>query len=130
MVVSEQQLLGRAQHPAGLVTGDVEILDQLAVRHSGAGQRHRYQRTRDRVRGAGDDLLHAVPEVDLVHPQRVARLGVRNLFEHLPHHDLGEVDDVQRFDLEPKASEHFGRVFGPDAVQVDEVRQPFVTDAH
>jgi hypothetical protein len=41
-----------------------------------------------------------VAEIDLVNPQGVARLRMRDLLEDLADDDLGEVDDRQRLDLD------------------------------
>ena len=130
MIVAEKKLFGGAKHAAGFLTRDVHVLDQLAVGHGGARQGDRDERSRDRVGSAGDDLHHASTEVDLMDPQGVARRGVRFLLEHLADHDLGEVDHGQRLDLDAKASQHVGRVFRRDAIQVNEVAEPLVADPH
>ncbi len=131
VVVAQQELLGRAQHPARLVPGDVHVLDELSVRHGRTGQRDGDERADDRVGRSGDDLLDAAAaEVDLVHPEVVARLRVLFLLEHLPHDDLRQVDKRQRLDLEAEPREHLGRVLGRDVCQIDEIAQPLVGDLH
>ncbi len=113
VVVAEEQLVGGAEHPARLKPGDVHVPDQLPVWNSRPRQRDGHESPGDRVRRAGDDLLHATSaEVDLVHPQVVARFRVLLLFEDLANHDLRKVDERQRLDLEAKACEHVSRVLG------------------
>ena len=131
MVIAEHQLIGGTEHPAGLVARDVHVLDDLAIWNRRSGESDWDQRARDRIRRAGDDLLDMpAAEIDLVHPQVVARLGVLLLLEDLSHNDLREVDKRQRFHLDAQAREHLGRVLGRDVGQVDEFAQPFVRDLH
>ena len=130
VVVTEQQLGRRAQHAARLVAGDVHVLDDLAVGHRRSRQGDRHQAAGDGVGRAGDDLLHAPAKVDLVHPEVVARLRVLGLLEHLADDDGREVDHGQRLDLDALARQHVGGVLGRDAVEVEEIAQPFVADSH
>ena len=53
-----------------------------------------------------------------------------HLLQDLADHDLREVGHDQRLDLHAKPSEDIGRILGRDAVQVHEVAQPLVGDAH
>ena len=73
VVATEEQLVGRAQHPAPFVARDIPVvLDQRAVGHRGARQCDGDERPWNRVGRARDDLLRLAADVDLVDPQVVA----------------------------------------------------------
>ena len=53
-----------------------------------------------------------------------------HLLQHLADEDLGEVGHDQRLDFYPKPGEDIGRVLGRDTLEVHEVAEPLVGDAH
>jgi hypothetical protein len=83
----------------------------------------------DRVQRAA--MIYCVlPQSRPVHPEVVARLRVLDLLQHLADEDLREVGHHQRLDLNAEAREDIGRVLRRHAIEVDEVAEPLVGNAH
>ena len=130
VVVAEHQLVRRRHHAARGEPGDVHVFDELAAGHRSAREGDRNQAACAGVGRSRDDLLDVVAKVHLVDPERVARLGMRFLFEDLADDDLREVDHGERVDLDAEAGQDLGRVFRRDAFEVDEIAEPLVGDLH
>jgi hypothetical protein len=130
-LLRQEQLLGRAEHALGELAGDLAVPDQGPARHPCPGQRDRHQRTRDRVRRAGDDLPHlTAADVDLVDPERLVGARVVALLEDAADPDLGEVEDHDRLDLGPRHGEQLGRHFRRQPGGVEVFAEPLVADLH
>ena len=130
VIATEEQLVRGAQHSFRVVAGDLRVLDRRAVGHRGPGQRDGDQRPGNRVRRAGDDLQRLPTDVYLVHPQVVARCRVLDLLKDLADDDLREINEDQRLDLDPEPRQDVGGVLRRDAIEVDELSEPLVRDAH
>ncbi len=99
-ILSEQQLVRRAQHPLARFARDLRVANERTAGDARAWKRNRHKGAGHRVRCAGDDLDHlSAADVDLMDPERLVRARVVLLLEHAADDDRGQVEDLDRFDL-------------------------------
>ena len=116
VVLSQTQLLRRAQHPVGLGAADLAPLELHAARQDGADRRERIDLSRLHVRRAADDFDRPARAsgIDDADGQPV---GVRVLFhlEHAGDEDVAQIlvqrrDPLDRRDVGGEQPLHLARV--------------------